>query len=328
MISLPFSVYDADQVELELAEADTAHKLLDAHLPDAKRQLIALARGCRIDDEQELAAVIDAMVIAQARMATRNGCLSKRPLEYHNDQHAVDLVWRLQRMRDAADCDEMDGHSLLTLILFATMHDLRQDEERREGEVGANELASIAEARRILTTCQLDLQRWFDPLKWMIAGSTFAVPSTRHQIEGGALASRLMTDLARELPDDQLNLLAWGADIDTASVADPFPAFARSAVALCSEREFRLGRSMGSESAASVLQFLTDAQWQFFFTLHRFHSPLALRTFGPDKEANAPLLKTLISSVKRVTEDNGLERGDSIADAFTALADELSEKSH
>lgn len=323
MISLPFSVYEADSVELDLAHADRAHEVLDTHLPGAKRQLMALARGCRIDSEQELDAVIDALVIAHARMATRNGCLSSRPLEYHNDQHAIDLVWRLQRMRDAADCDEMDGHSLLTLILFATMHDLRQDEARREGEVGANELASIAEARRILTTCGLDLQRWFDPLKWMIAGSTFAVPSTRHQMEGGALASRLMTDLARELPDDHLNLLAWGADIDTASVADPFPAFARSAVALCSEREFRLGRDMGADSAASVLQFLTDAQWQFFFTLHRFHSPLALRTFGPDKEANTPLLKALISGVKEAAETQGLGRGDRIADAFVRLADEL-----
>ncbi|GJM11073.1 MAG: hypothetical protein DHS20C11_33490 [Lysobacteraceae bacterium] len=323
MISLPFSVYDADQVELELASAERAHQLLDAHLPDAKRQLIALARGCRLNDDREMTAVIDALVIAHARMATRNGCLSARPLEYHNDQHAIDLVWRLQRMRDAADCDEMDGQSLLTLILFATMHDLRQDEQQREGDVGANELASIAEARRILAACGLDLQRWFDPLKWMIAGSTFAVPSTRHHIEGGALASRLMTDLARELPDDQLNLLAWGADIDTASVADPFPAFARSAVALCSEREYRLGREMGTDSAVSVLQFLTDAQWQFFFTLHRFHSPLALRTFGPDKQANAHLLKTLISSVKQATEEKALDRGDSIAEVFVVLADDL-----
>ncbi|MDW8478794.1 MAG: hypothetical protein RML12_01525 [Xanthomonadales bacterium] len=201
------------------------------------------------------------------------------------------------------------------LGVFAACHDLRQRESGdREDGIGANELASIAETRRILVGCGFHPERdraAFATLELMIAGSSFDASPPVNPAEAaataGALAPRLPALLDRLLPrwrDDPVlrrgvRLAMVASDLDIGNVGESFDRFCLSSARLCVEREALAGRRLdGRESFAPVLVFLSDGQERYFFELHRFSDPLGERAFGAEKAANAPRVRALAAALR------------------------------
>lgn len=290
--------------------------------------------------------VQDALALSFVRMATRHGSWGNDLHEYHNEQHALELLnGRLARVRLQCGWRALAREDWLLLALFSTCHDLRQREAADFWhDIGANERASIAESFRLLD--QVGFSRSVDRefyacLALMIAGSTFdARPSAPNPFNtaevassGGSLAPKLVAGLCGGRPLEELDavnqrrarLMLIAADLDTANVGEPFASFAGSAVRLVQEREKRAGRALdAAESAAPVFDFLTQGQERYFFELHRFVSPLGAEVFGIGKRNNEPKVRWQSEHMRALFPGGPApgQTGQDVIDAFLRLADE------
>jgi hypothetical protein len=326
--------FPPDAVERQLADVDSARRLIGERRPDVPH-LLRRRRAIYHDFYGEgaqtyLERAESAVLLALARLGLRHGTFGDDFHDYHNEDHALEILdRRLGRVLGQEGVVALPGRDWLALSLFATCHDLRQREgvAFRHG-IGNNEAASMAETHRILVLAGFDPGRdrdLFVALEIMIAGSTFDAtprPAAYNTAEvlttGGPLAPRLAEVLDGALPgwrgDEPLqravNLALIASDLDTANVGERFPEFAASAARLAAEREMRSGRPLGAaQSGQPVLKFLTDGQEHYFFDLHRFCSPLGTAVFAQGKEYNAPRVHHLADALRQ-------RFGDAATDSF------------
>lgn len=332
------TLFAADAVEHELADAGAARRLLARHRPDIPPRIDAMvARITRGDGDTRH---VDAALLGLARLGLRHGGFGDDPHDYHNENHVLELAERrLGRVLDGVGPPGVPREDALALLLFAACHDLRQREPRDvHGPVGGNEAASIAETFRILSACgfRTDADRdLFVALELMIAGSTFDPRPLPHpegeamaSVAGGSLARGLGLWLDGERPQwaadpatrrgERLGRLA--ADLDTANVGEDFSLLAESALRLCREREMRAGRLLSSPaSGPTCLGFLSRGQLNYFFELHRFCSREGDHVFGPTKLANGPTVRQVSAALLAQFEGRPPASGEAVLDAFAAL---------
>lgn len=334
-----------------MPDAATADQLLNEHDPSFHRyvgQRRALFEKHFGSEHKDLLDKAErALKIAYARFALRHGTWGGDLHDYHNESHAVEILsGRIDYLCDRAGPDRLAPRDWVLLTLFGAMHDIRQRETPDPDLlVGANESASIEECHRILEQVGFDRKKdadLYDDLTMMIAGSTFNTqPKENPQLtpaeaasSAGALAPLLVQKLDSEQPgwrDDatlrrRVRLTLIASDLDTANVSEPMLKFARSAIRLCKEIEYRCGRDLGRESALPVYNFLTKGQEAYFFDLHQFDSKLGEEVLGAMKEKNAPVLSALVQHI-RDTYDGGPDEhttGREIIDEFMHKASELS----
>ena len=250
-------------------------------------------------DQPWQASLNQAMTIAYARMAVRNGSLSEHPRSYHNEYHINDLLLRIMYCQESS-AQPMAAQQLALLSLFAACHDLRQAEMRKpdsdDSLVGANEMASFEEADRILKALGDD-HLWSAHhqllLKTMIEGSTFGSGGKRSKnFFQGNLAHHLLNQLDLPAEDAQLVLLA--CDIDTANVSLPIDEFADSAIDIFDE----LLSHQNAEISAH--DFFSEQQQTYFFKLQAFHAELSLQLFQPHKNSNQDSLLALSDHIRKL----------------------------
>lgn len=340
--------FPADTTELRIRDVPQAATALRERRPDliAVMQEVGQSYLAAFGSEAQplLKRTQDALALSFVRMATRHGSWGNDLHEYHNEQHALELLnGRLARVRLQLGWRALEAAEWLLLALFATCHDLRQREAVDFWrDIGANERASIAEAFRILDTVgfKRDADREFYLcLGLMIAGSTFdarpAAPSPFNTAEmassGGSLAPKLSARLSEAGAEADpafarcARLMLVAADMDTANVGEPFVSLAGSAVRLVQEREQRAGRALDAgESAQPVFEFLTHGQERYFFELHRFVSPIGLEVFGAGKALNEPKMHWHRGRMQQLFPDGPApgRTGQDVIDAFLRLAHE------
>jgi hypothetical protein len=316
--------FPPDEVERQVPDVASARAMLDARRPDVA-ELLSRRRSVYRDFYGEpaqsyLERAENATLVALARMGVRHGSFGNDYHDYHNEDHALEILdRRLGRILGQEGVDVLPGRDWLALSLFATCHDLRQRESVSfQHGIGNNEAASIAETFRILDMVGFERRTDEDlylAMEVMIAGSTFDAtprPQAFNTAEvlatGGPLAPKLAGELDRVMPEWRGNpamqravgLSLIASDLDTANVGERFPEFARSAARLAAEREMRSGRSLQSaESGQPVLGFLTDGQERYFFQLHRFCSELGLAVFAQGKDFNAPRVTALTARLRQ-----------------------------
>lgn len=340
--------FPADLAEARVRTVAQAATQLRERRPDLIAVMQELGQSYLTTFGEELQPLLkrtqDALALSFVRMATRHGSWGNDLHEYHNEQHALELLnGRLARVRLQLGWRALDASEWLLLALFATCHDLRQREAMDFWrDIGANERASIAETYRILDTAGFSREQdreFYLCLGLMIAGSTFdarpAAPNPFNTAEmassGGSLAPKLANRL-RELGADRdpafarsARLMLIAADLDTANVGEPFVSLAGSAVRLVQEREKRAGRALDAgESAQPVFEFLTHGQERYFFELHRFVSPLGLEVFGAGKRNNEPKMHWQREHMRELFPDGPRpgQTGQDVIDAFLKLAHE------
>ena len=328
--------YPPDAAEQALPDAATARRLLESRLPDLLARLTAIGRRIGADDR-----VLDAVVLATTRLALRHGSLGNDLHAYHNELHVLELAERrLLRLLQTLGQDALTTDDLSALFMFAACHDLRQREtEDPPGPVGGNEMASIAEAGRILAGCGFDIDSddQVIALMLMIAGSTFdarppsaseAAADDASVLAGGALARGLALWLDSDWPHWRENpaavrgerLARLAADLDTGNVGESFDQLCDTALRLCQEREWRDGRSLDSPaSATSCLAFLGLGQQHYFFELHRFCSREGERVFGPGKQANAVRVRHTTAALLDRFATQAPANGQEVVSAFAEL---------
>ena len=248
-----------------------------------------------------------AMTIAYARMALRNGALSDHPRSYHNELHINDLLSRL--MYCAKRFQQLTPNGLAVMSIFAACHDLRQAEPRLEDNlkslVGANEKASFEEAQRIIQLVDDD-GLWTEHhvllLKTMIEGSTFGSGGKRSKnFFQGNLAKHLLEQL--QLPnknDEQLVLL--GCDLDTANVSLPISEFALSAVHIFDELITH------EHVPISAHQFFSEQQKIYFFEQQTFNADITRELFSEHKQHNSDKLIALSEHIEQLPADMPAEQ--------------------
>ncbi len=343
--------FPADASELRIRDVAQAANLLRERRQDlfAVMQEVGQAYLGRFGAEHQalLKRVQDALALSFVRMATRHGSWGNDLHEYHNEQHALELLnGRLARVRLQLGWAALEAQDWLLLALFATCHDLRQREAADFWrDIGANERASIAEAFRLLDHVGFSRQadrEFYVCLGLMIAGSTFdARPSAPNPFNtaevassGGSLAPKLVAEMTAGRSPEGLDaglarrarLMLIAADLDTANVGEPFTSLAGSAVRLVQEREQRAGRAIdATESAQPVFDFLTHGQERYFFELHRFVSPLGLEVFGGSKRNNEPKVQWQSRRMRELFPGGPApgQTGQHVIDAFLRLADEI-----
>jgi hypothetical protein len=329
-------LYAPDETERAVPDAATARRLLDAHAPDVRERMSAMARRIGTDARTE-----DAVLLGTARLGHRHGSFGTDFHDYHNEKHALELAdRRLARLLEG-DVLSLAVEDSSALMLFAACHDLRQRETRDvPGPVGGNEAASSAECFRILEACGFDPgvdRAQFVALELMIAGSTFdakpAPPADPHgadlaSIAGGALARGLFLWLDAEVPEWRLDAAArrgerlgrLAADLDTANVGEDFSLLCESALRLCREREMRMGRKLDApESGPPCLGFLGPGQVHYFFELHRFCSREGERVFGPQKLVNGNHVRATSKALAERFAPGPPPNGQAVIDAFLEL---------
>ncbi len=344
--------FPPDAVEQEIADFRIAEEMLSEKDPSFLRYVQQRRAAFEKNfGKEEFSDFLDkaqrALILAYARVALRHGAWGDDLHHYHNEGHAVEiLVGRINYLCERAGAQRLKPLDWVMLTLFAATHDLRQREKPDiEALIGNNERASIHEAHRILTSVGFDPdadREVFDDLEMMIAGSTFNVqPKQNPNISPaeaasscGALAPMLVKELDQNNPQwsedpalrRRVRLTLIASDLDTANVAEPIIKYAKSAVRLCKEIEFRCGRDLDSpESAGPVLGFLTRGQEAYFFELHEFDSKVGNEILGPMKEANAPMLTALCDHMRKVFPDTpGPDvTGRMILDEFMHKASEI-----
>jgi hypothetical protein len=315
--------YPPDSVEHRVPDVATARAMISSRRPDVftllKRRRAIFRDLLGPGTDHYLDCAENAIVVALARMGARHGSFGQDFHQYHNENHALEILdRRIGEVLDREGVSALTGGEWLALALFATCHDLRQREpmEFRHG-VGSNEAASVAETHRILDLSGFDRavdKNLYAALEIMIAGSTFDAsprPKNYNTAEvvttGGPLAPRLAGALDQTDPDwrsrpeigHALRLAQIASDLDTANVAEPFNDLAQSSGRRPAEREMRASRSLEApESGPTVLNFLTDGQERYFFELHRFCSELGRAVFFAGKERNAPKVHALAEELR------------------------------
>lgn len=266
----------------------------------------------------------ESMAIAYARMALRNGALSKNPRSYHNEYHINDLLLRIMYCADR-EANELSNEGLAVLCFFAACHDLRQAEPRKQDTddslVGANEAASYQEAVRIIEITSQGIQNsalWNGHnlllLKTMIEGSTFGSGGKRSKnfFQGNLAKYLLKHHNFQNAADNQLVLLA--CDLDTANVSLPIAQFAESAIHIYDELVSH------QNVAISAHYFFCQQQNIYFFEQQRFHAKLTQKWFQPHKDNNTENLIALSKHISSLPEDLP---DSEIKNAFRQKAQEL-----
>jgi hypothetical protein len=308
------SAYPADEAEQALPDAAAALALLAVELPALLPRLrgrhAAWAQRYGALPAARMHAIEAAVALGVARLGLRHGRLGDDFHAYHNEGHALELLFgRLDRLLAHPAAATLSCEDALALELFAATHDLRQREhEPGPAPIGANEAASIAEAARILEACELPAER--EPqlhldLQLMIAGSTFdtrprdASPtdpenSAERVAGGGALAPRLGEWIAQRHPQWEQHPGTPRA-LRLANVGESFGHLCQSAVQLASEREMRAGRRLGAAASAEPCrQFLRRAQLRYLEELHRFCSSEGEALLGVAKRGNQAQMRALM----------------------------------
>lgn len=319
---------------------------------DRERALIEKVRkffnGSLFNLDKLLKATEIAMNIGVAMFSTRYGIgdkLSKTGfhgydcLYYHNTQHALDILERIDRICNAYGVDTFPPPRRILLALFALFHDLRQQEPGSPTSgVGANERASVAEALTILDSA---LQgAGFDPekdkrvyhyykdnMRLMIYGTTFNFVSTTAEMENlfteevaeytvpvGALAPMVVEQLklcrenweSCDIQQETIENIFLGSDVDTANVSDSFYDFAVQGVNLCREIEKRKG-NLECEPAA-VYGFMTGGQEYYFHVAQKYNSRFTQEIFAETKDLNGKKLAQLTKGI-RATYGNEEDEG-------------------
>lgn len=345
--------YPADATERALPDATSALALIALEAPCLPARLrdrhARWAQRYGSHDAGRIRCIEAATVLGIARLGHRHGRYGDDFHAYHNEGHALDLLLgRIDRLQAHPAAAALGQDDWLSLELFAALHDLRQREHGSSGHpLGANEAASIAEGRRILTACGLEPRRepdLYTALELMIAGSTFdARPSAAAALDpegndnsaelaagGGALAPRLRPWLQQAHPRMAaepavargLHLACVAADLDTANVGEDFLGLCRSAVQLAEEREMRAGRRLGAPlSAAPCREFLMQAQLRYLDELHRFASAEGEAWLGARKRDNRARMQALVRSLEAA--DCAFQRaanGQAVLAAFSEAA--------
>lgn len=296
-------VSEPDQTEVQISSYDQAVNLL-TRLPETHPQLTEWRSWAahQFTNQSWAQSLEQAVTVAYARMALRNGILSSQPRSYHNECHINDLLIRVMK------CAKYDNYhigveGLALLSFFAATHDLRQAEPPKSEEddslVGANEMASYQEAERI-TALFPSTTLWRPQnlliIKTMIEGSTFGSGGKRSKnFFQGNLAKHLLSE--QKLPhseDEQLVLLA--CDIDTANVSLPMAQFAQSGIEIYDELVAH------QNSNISAWQFFSEQQKIYFFEQQAFHAEISKTLFLPQKEANAKLLESLCQGIEQLPQ--------------------------
>lgn len=245
-----------------------------------------------------------AMSIAYARMAVRNGSLSSKPRSYHNELHINDLLIRVMFCAEQFK-QHLTPNGLAILSFFAACHDLRQSEPRNPDEseflIGSNEQASYEEAKRIIDisgNSALWNEHHLLLLKTMIEGSTFGSGGKKSKnFFQGNLAIHLLNQL--QLPnknDEQLVLL--GCDIDTANVSLSINEFALTAVDIYDELISH------QNAPITAFQFFSEQQKIYFFEQQKFNADIGQQLFEPKKEKNKDKLILLSDYISELNPES------------------------
>lgn len=312
-----------DQTEADICDLKQAQAVLDS-LPAEHQQLKhwhiwakeAFADHCWFTHLSQ------AMSIAYARMAVRNGSLNSNPRSYHNELHINDLLLRVMYCAKHYE-QHLSPNGLAILSYFAACHDLRQDETKDETNplslVGSNEKVSFEEAQRIaesLGESRLWSAHHLLLLKTMIEGSTFGSGGKRSKnFFQGNLAKHLLEQLA--LPnknDEQLVLLA--CDLDTANVSLPISEFAQSAVHIYDELVSH------QQATISAHQFFSQQQKIYFFEQQTFNADISQDLFAAHKQLNSQKLTALSDHIEQLPTSLSDE---AIKSAFLKQAQQLEE---
>lgn len=296
--------YAPDQVEKEIQSTDQALNLLASFLPDFNK-LYSLWEQW-FENQIGLCPlytiVKDALLISYARMALRNGSLSQKCRDYHNEGHIDDLLYRLMAVSEHPKIvDRIPNYGWSLLSLFMGTHDLRQNLSNSDEDIiGNNEKASFDEAKRLITS--LDHQKIFktehmDLLRLMIYGSTFGKSTdAQGNVFNGNLVKYLLDENVKfELINKEIAYLA--CDIDTANVSAPLLNFADSSIDVFTEvKNF-------SPIAIDAKLFFGKLQENYFFTLQRYNSKIGRLVFDKLKLKNAPIIRSISHSISNCSDD-------------------------
>lgn len=314
-------VSETDQIEKDISSFEQAQTIL-SRLPNDHPQLNfwLIWSDLVFKDLPWQTQLNQSMCIAYARMAVRNGSLSKNPRSYHNERHINDLLIRVMFCAEQFK-QHLTPNGLAILSFFAACHDLRQSEPRNPDEsetlIGSNEQASYLEAHRIIQSTG-NSSLWNEHhlllLKTMIEGSTFGSGGVKSKnFFQGNLAKHLLNQL--QLPnrnDEQLVLL--GCDIDTANVSLSIFEFALTAVDIYDELKSH------QNAPVSAFQFFSEQQKIYFFEQQKFNADIAQKIFEPKKEYNKDRLIQLSDYISQL--DPAMDDED-IKNHFIKKANEL-----
>lgn len=291
-------IYPPDSIEKQLSSVEKAWALLNSELP-AFDSIYSIWHNwfCETVKDIEVQEVVsDAVVVAYARMALRNGTLSNKPRCYHSEKHIDDLLYRMIAISQLTEAGTMTDYGWSLLSLFMCGHDLRQSEVNDELElVGDNEQASFQEMGRILTLVdkyQIVRREHKELLKLMIHGSTFGKgEDTEGNIYQGNLVKYLLKNVGY-FEDNDKELAYLACDIDTANVAADLKDYAQSSINVYNEIQNI------SQNSLLAQTFFGEMQEQYFFELQDFNSQLGVLAFAHRKYENAPKIKEISLSVK------------------------------
>ncbi len=303
------AVSATDSTEVLVDSYEKAVAIL-SRLPEKHPQLTEWSNWARTEfsGQSWLNDLDQAMTIAYARMALRNGSLSDKPRSYHNELHINDLLSRVIYCA-RNESGQIHQQGLALLCFFAATHDLRQAEPPKSADddslVGSNETASYQEALRIIElnpATTLWNNHNINLLKTMIEGSTFGSGGKRSKnFFQGNLAKHLLSEqqLANQ-QDEQLVLLA--CDIDTANVSLPINQFAASGVHIYDELVSH------HNAQISAWQFFSEQQKVYFFEQQAYHADLSKRLFQADKEKNTESLLQLCQTIGQLPANTPAEK--------------------
>ncbi|WP_395377777.1 hypothetical protein [Marinicella sp. W31] len=310
-----------DAIEEEISNPNQAAALLEQRLPDDHMGLdiwdawiSALVAPSRV-----LEKVKQAMRVAFARMAFRNGILSAQPRPYHNEGHINDLLERLILCSRHSSSESVPEYGWMLLSFFAATHDLRQAEDNTPLEntlVGRNESASYDEAIRIIDMVdpeQKFRQKYRDILQLMIYGSTFSHGQGAGLVFEGNLALPLLAEV-NDITAVDRELVLLACDIDTANVSLSITQYAQSAIKVFRELQSHHNPEYPAQA------FFSKQQYRYFLELQKFHSVIGKSVFEPMKQHNTDAIQKLSNAISELPAETSQE---DVIVAFSTTAQQL-----
>ncbi|HFC29910.1 MAG TPA: hypothetical protein ENJ44_02580 [Oceanospirillales bacterium] len=295
--------FPSDCIEHQISTAHEAWQLLNTDLPQFKAVYNIWQNWyeATVTDAKIKTIVNDVVVIAYARMALRNGTLSKNPRHYHSEKHIDDLLLRLVAVSQFPKAKNIPEYGWSLLSIFMACHDLRQSEDDKHFDIiGNNEKASYKEALRIISAIdkeKLLFQEHKELLKLMIYGSTFGEGKDNlGNIYQGNLVEYLV-GLINYFEDVDLEIAYLACDIDTANVAASLKDYANSSINVYQEIQEI------SNSKISAYNFFGEQQEKYFFNLQQFNSKLGKQAFLQLKAENEPKIKAICEKIKRLDKN-------------------------
>ncbi len=299
--------FPSDCIEHKISTAQEAWNILRAQRPQFT-QIHATWWAwydAIVKDSQLKNVVNDVVVIAYARMASRNGSLCKKPRAYHSERHIDDLLMRLMAVSQFPLSSEIPEYGWSLLSIFMACHDLRQNEQGACFDIiGNNEKASFKETLRIIS--KVDTDKYINHehkelLKLMIYGSTFGEGKDNlGNIYQGNLVAYLVGLINYFEPVD-LEIAYLACDIDTANVAASLKDYAHSSLDVYQEIQTLLNGKL------SAHDFFGVQQEKYFFTHQKFNSHLGQQAFLNLKEENAPKIQHICNEIKKLDTNSSNE---------------------